>query len=206
MNLLKLVAQFLVVLVIGYAVAVAMACAIGSSCPFQGLRPSKPTSTGAWRSAPSARHYAQSPKKWITAFRRYGRSSRRRTAWTALRSAAFNLRLATAERRASLVTPARRRPALMAPDTSAARTAAGGCPSGLPCALGEGLFEWCRPEYKCSKLISTAQGIFSMAIDVNDIRAAVRRRAAHRDSITTWGLTATLLAAVLLAALKMVPS
>jgi len=58
MSLLKLVAQFLVVLVIGYVVAVAMACAIGSSCPFQGLRPSKPTSTGSWRSAPSASHYA----------------------------------------------------------------------------------------------------------------------------------------------------
>jgi hypothetical protein len=104
MNLVKLVAQFLLLLAVGYVVAVAMTCAIGGGCPFQGLSPSKPASTWSSRSAPSTGHYAQSPKRWSTAFRRYGRSSKRRTAWSALPSAAFSQRLATAEGRASLAT------------------------------------------------------------------------------------------------------
>jgi len=79
--------------------------------------------------------------------------------------------------------------------------------AGLPCALGEnGDFSSGAARCISVRAHSHCAGHFSMAVDVNDIRAAVRRRAAHRDRIITLGLTATLLAAVLVAALQMVPS
>ena len=82
MDLLKAIAQFLVVLVVGYLVAVAMSCVIGGGCPHQNWRPTRPSSTGSWQSAPPASRYAPSPGRWSTAFRRYRRSSRKRTSWT----------------------------------------------------------------------------------------------------------------------------